>query len=145
MSRLAEFFRDADTSVGVFHPKHCLVAVFPDIEEANRAVSALIGAGYAAEDVTSASGAEVLAYAEEHQSKSGLWGLFMTGVSRTIGTEAEYADQDMDAARNGAAFVAVHCPTEQLKTEAWSVLATRNPLAARYYTSAGIEHLVGEI
>lgn len=144
MSRLATFFRDSDTAFGVFYPKHYLLAVFPNFEEARGAQAELIRAGRVEEDVIAVSGDEVIHFAEEHLSKDGLWGLLMTELSRSIGTEAAYADNDLAAAKNGAAFVAVHCPDKQVKTEAWSLLQPRRPLTARYYTSVGIEHLVGE-
>jgi hypothetical protein len=68
----------------------------------------------------------------------------MTELSRRIGTEAAYADQDLAAAKAGAAFVAVHCPTQKIKAEAWKSLETRHPLVARYYSFGGIEHMAGD-
>lgn len=145
MSRLATFFKNADTTFGVFYPKHYLLAVFQNVADADAAREALSRAGRVEEDLISASGEEVVHFAEEHLDEDGLWGLLMTELSRTIGTEAAYADNDLAAAKNGAAFVAVHCPDEKSKTEAWTVLELLRPLAARYYTAGGIEHMVGEI
>jgi len=68
----------------------------------------------------------------------------MTQLSRAIGAGAAYADHDLAAATEGAAFVAVHCPTEKLKAEAWRSLEIRHPVVARYYALAGIEDLAGE-
>jgi hypothetical protein len=53
-------------------------------------------------------------------------------------------DSDLDLAQHGAAFVAVHCPHEKTKKEAWNVLQPESPLAARYYANDGIEHLAGD-
>ena len=53
-------------------------------------------------------------------------------------------DSDLDLAQHGAAFVAVHCPTDETKKEAWNVLQLQAPLAARYYANGGIEHLAGD-
>ena len=50
----------------------------------------------------------------------------------TVGTEEAYADKDLKAAKNGAAFIAVHCPSEKIKTHVWRLLETINPLVARY-------------
>jgi hypothetical protein len=144
MNRLATFFKDADTEFGVFYPKHYLLAVFPNLPDADRAKEEFTRAGRLDEDVISVSGEEVVQFAEEHMRKDGLWGLLMTKLSRGIGTEASYADKDLAAAKNGAAFLAVHCPTEDLKTQAWNLLEPRRPLAARYYSFGGIEHLAGE-
>jgi hypothetical protein len=86
----------------------------------------------------------VVQYAEEYLVKHGLWGLLMTALSRAIGTEAVYADQDLAAAKAGAAFVAVYCPSDDAKVGAWKVLQPRHPLMARYYSAGGIEHLADE-
>ena len=68
----------------------------------------------------------------------------MRWLSRLLGTEEAYADKDLAAAKNGAAFIAVHCPTEKAKTAAWKLLEPRQPIVARYYSFGGIEHLAGE-
>ncbi|QOY90525.1 hypothetical protein [Paludibaculum fermentans] len=145
MSRLATFFKGADNAFGVFFPERHVLAVFPNFADANAALAELRLAGQVEEDVIAATGEEVVQFAEEHLYQDGLWGLLMTELSRTIGTEAAYADRDLAAAKRGEAFVAVHCPTESRKVEAWKVLETRRPLVARYYTSSGIEHMVGEL
>ncbi len=146
MSRLTTFFRGADTAFGVFFPKHHGLAVFPNFADANGAKAELHLAGYGVEgDVIAATGEEVVQFADEHLHKDGLWGLLMTELSRTIGTEAAYADNDLAAAKRGEAFVAVRCPTEKARSEAWRVLEPRRPLVARYYFSGGIEHMAGEI
>jgi hypothetical protein len=141
MSRLSTFFKNADTQFGVFYPNHYLLAVFPNLAAADRAKAELNDAGRVDEDVISVSGEEVVHFAEDHLLKDGLWGSLMTELSRAFGTEAVYADEDLAAAKKGAAFVAVHCPTEKVKTEAWKFLELRHPLVARYYSIGGIEHL----
>src|ERR1700730_5198506 len=145
MSRLSTFFKDADIEFGVFYPKHCLLAVFENLAEADRAKDELTRAGgRVREDVISVSGEEVVRFAEDHLLKDGLWGVMMTELSRMFGTEALYADKDLAAAKSGAAFIAVHCPTEKAKTAAWKLLEPRQPIVARYYSFGGIEHLAGE-
>ncbi|MBZ5636364.1 MAG: hypothetical protein LAO55_24835 [Acidobacteriia bacterium] len=144
MSRLATFFKNKDVEFGVFYPKHCILAVFENLVDADRAKKELIHAGLMDEDVISVPGEEVVRFAEDHLLKDGLWGVLMTELSRIFGTEALYADKDLAAAKKGAAFVAVHCPTEQVKIEAWKSLQPRHPTVARYYSFSGIEHLAGE-
>ena len=144
MSRLSTFFQGADVEFGVFYPKHCLLAVFENTAEADRAKKILMGAGFAPEDVISVSGEEVVRFAEDHLLKDGLWGLMMTELSRMFGTEAAYADKDLAAAKKGAAFLAVHCPDDEVKIKAWKALEPRHPIVARYYSFGGIEHLAGE-
>lgn len=144
MSRLSTFFQEEDTQFGVFYPKHYLLAVFPNFAEADCAKVKLNRSGYPSEDVISVPGEEVVHFAEDHLLKDGLWGVMMTELSRTFGTEALYADKDLAAARKGAAFVAVHCLTDDAKSEAWRILEPTHPLVARYYSMGGIEHFVGE-
>jgi hypothetical protein len=143
MNRLDTFFKESDTEWGVFYPKHYILALFPNLAEADLAKQALKRAGRSDEDVISVPGEEVVHFAEEVLIKGGLWGMLMTELSRTFGTEGLYADQDLAAAKEGAAFVAVYCPTETAKTDAWKHIEPMHPLIARYYSFGGIEHLAG--
>jgi len=144
MSRLSTFFKEADTEFGIFYPKHYLLSAFSNLEDAEHGRKELTSSGTKNEDVISVSGEEVVHFAEDHLVKDGLWGLLMTEFSRVIGTEASYADNDLAAAKKGAAFVAVHCATEDAKIAAWRVLKPTHPLTARYYSAGGIEHLAGD-
>ena len=143
-NRLSTFFKGDDTELGVFYPKNYLLAVFPSLDDACLAMAELHRRGRLEEHMIAASGEEVVRYAQEHLDKGGIWGMLMSELSRTIGTAALYADRDLAAAKEGKAFVAVLCPNEKVKAEAWKVLEPTHPLVARYYTSGGIEHLVGE-
>jgi hypothetical protein len=96
-------------------------------------------AGFVEEDVISVSGAEVVHFAHDHRLQDGLWGFLMRWLSRLLGTEEAYADKDLKAAKNRAAFIAVHCPTEKVKTDAWRLLEKIHPVVARYYRFGGIE------
>ena len=140
MSKLSVFFQDSSTQVDTFYPGQCLVAVFPDLAAAERARKSLHDAGSHLE-VVSASGDELLQFAESQRLNTGLWGTLMTELSRGLGTGAMYSDQDLDAASKGAGFVVVHCPTDEVKAGVWTLLKPTNPLAARYYGAGGIEHL----
>ena len=144
MTRAGVFFTDSDTEFGIFYPRHYLLSAFSTLEEAEHARTVLSNSGWGEKDVISMSGEEVVHFAEEHLVKDGLWGLLMAELSRVIGTEAVYADKDLAAAKKGAAFVAVHCPTVGAKCKAWRVLEPTHPLVARYYSFEGIEHLAGE-
>jgi hypothetical protein len=62
----------------------------------------------------------------------------------TVGDRGAYAHKDLAAAKKGAAFICVGCPTEKIKTDAWRLLETIHPLVVRYYRFGGIEHLAGE-
>ncbi len=144
MSRLTSFFSDKETRLGVFYPTNHLLAVFPSREDADTAKRELQKTGVRDEEIISATGDEVVRFATTIAVDDGIWGLVMNKISRAIGTEAAYSEEDFDAAQHGAAFVCVHCPTETLKESAWKSLELQHPMAARYYGFGGIEHLAGD-
>jgi hypothetical protein len=144
MNRLSAFFKGRDTHLGLFYPEHYLLAIFPNLAQADRAQERLRHVGCVEEDVISVSGEEVVRFAQDRWLQDGLWGFLMRQLSRLLGTEEAYADKDLKAAKNGAAFIAVHCPTEKIKTHAWRLLETIHPVVARYYRFGGIEHRAGE-
>jgi hypothetical protein len=143
MSRLTTFFQGADIAAGAFHAKEYLIASFSNLEEAESARIELNRTGH--EHAIAVPGDEVVSFAQESAQEKSLVGMALTQLSRAFGTEAEYGDRDLESAKRGDAFLAVHCPDENSKTEVWNVLQSRHPLVARYYSPGGIEHMVGEI
>ena len=134
MSKLATFFNGNDTEVGVFYPRHCLVATFPD-GEAQKAYLQLRSHGHSDKDVIAVSGPEVVEFAEEYAQKHGLVTKVMTEVSRFFDTEAPYADHDLKMARQGAGFVVAHC------RDRWRTAIGRRELdAAHQYHRDGRLH-----
>ncbi|MGZ6423644.1 MAG: hypothetical protein ACXWSR_22130 [Bdellovibrionota bacterium] len=141
MSLLSGFFKESDTQLGVFYPKHYLIAVFPSLENAQRAVTKLRRAGFEEDEAIAVEGREIIQLAKE---ETGPGNFLMQTLSRFFATEQMSHDQDLHLAQQGAAFVAVYCPTEDNKNEAWITLEQEGPIAARYYASDGIEHLAGD-
>ena len=138
MNRLSTFFKNSDSGVGAFYPTHHIVAVFRTSSEAVRVKKEVERLAPAAIAVT---GEELLAYIADQTAKTGLWGSVMRELSRALGTEEQYVEQDIEEAKKGASFVALYCPDEETKASLWAVLKKSQPLAARYYTAGGIEHL----
>jgi hypothetical protein len=145
MNTLTVFFKDSDTQFGIFYPNNYLIAVFPDMTAAEHAVHTLRNSGFLEEDVIAVPGAEIVCFAGELRTKDGVWSLLMQQLSRAFGTEERYTSHDLALAAAGAAFVAVYCPSEKLKSDAWKILEPAAPLVARHYTFGGIEHLKGEV
>ena len=141
MSQLATFFKGSDTRLGLFYPEHSLIAIFPDLEQAETARGKLRGAGFSDEEALATSGADLVKLVDE---ESGVFTFLMTELSRFFATEAVYTDRDLADANRGAAVLAVHCPDERTKKAAWQLIEPAAPLAARYYGTSGIEHLAGE-
>ena len=141
MSTLSNFFKESDTTLGVFYPNHYLIGVFRNLEVAQRVVGKLCYAGFAQDDVMAVTGQQVIELAKE---ESGVGSFFMQALSRFFSTEQIYTDHDLDHARHGAGFLAVYCPTEKTEKEAWAIIEPEAPIDARFYTSGGIEHLAGD-
>jgi hypothetical protein len=141
MSVLADFFKGADTKMGVFYPNHYLVAVFRDPQKAALAVQKLWNAGFERSDAIATDGSAVV---ELDKEETGLTGFVMQAMSRFFATEQVFTDHDLEHARRGAGFLAVHCPSDDLKKKAWSIVKGEAPLDARYYGTDGIDHLAGD-
>jgi hypothetical protein len=141
MSLLTHFFKGSDTRLGVFYPNHYLIAVLLNLETAQRAAKKLRLMGFAEDEVIAVGGQDFIELSKE---ETGLGAFLMQALSRFFATEQKSHDSDLYLARHGAAFVAVHCPLEKTKQDAWSVLQSETPLAARYYARDGIEHLAGD-
>jgi hypothetical protein len=141
MSLLTGFFKESDTQLGVFYPKHYLIAVFHDSRAARQAVKELWAAGFAEDEAIAVAGQEFVDLAKE---ETGPGNFVMQALSRFFATEQKTHDTDISRAQHGAGFVAVHCLSDASKEEAWGMLQPQVPLAARYYGSAGIEHLAGD-
>jgi hypothetical protein len=141
MSTLKGFFKESDTELGVFYPKHYLIAVFQNLASAQKAVSKLRLAGFPEDEAIAVGGDDLLQLTKE---ESGPGRSLMQAMSRFFATEQKSHDKDLDLAAHGAAFVAVHGAVPKTKDEAWNVLKDESPLAARYYAADGIEHLAGD-
>jgi len=149
MSVLNAFFKGSDTKFGIFYPVHYIVAIFPDLQAARAAEKALHQSIRSREfeenDVISVPGSEVIRYSDEHLKDTTLGALLMQKLSAMFQTEEIYTKHDLMLAEHGAAFVAVYCPNEARKQEAWGILQPLSPMVARYYALGAIDHLKGEV
>jgi hypothetical protein len=144
LTALAEFFRGADTHLGIFSPRSHLIALFPDLAGAQRAERNLLDAGFPEDEVIAAPGEAVVELVKEHAQHSGVGTFLMQQLSRMFETEEVYADHDFTLASRGAGFLAVHAHGEAVKQKAWKLIEPANPTVARHYTLGGVEHLKGE-
>ena len=144
MSVLADFFKGADTQLGIFAPRGHMVALFPDFPTAQKAERTLLDAGFAPDEVIAVPGDAVVELVNEHARHSGPADLLMQGLSRMFETEEVYADHDFKLASGGAGFLAAHTPNQHRKQGAWKLIEPFDPIVARYYSLIGVEHLKGE-
>lgn len=121
VNRLSSFFKDsAGGGAGAFYPTDHIVTVFPTTVEAVRVKNEL--------DLASPAAIGVLEFATDEAAKEGIGGALKRELSKMIGTEAQYFDQDLEEARKGAAFVAAYCPDEESKSSIWRLLKSVNPI-----------------
>lgn len=141
MTALTHFFKESDSSMGVFYPLHYIIATFPTFESTSLAAQALQNAGYSSEEVLAVRGSEILKYFEEFRANSGLWSGVMTMLSRAFGTEQIFADDDAHDAREGAGFLAIHSPAEADAKRIQELLIPFGPKAMHWYLSGGVQIL----
>ena len=113
MSKLAEFFQGMHTEIGslVFYPTHFMFAAFPSLALARGARAKLIECGWEESEVHVASDTDVLEFFQEFRSEKGLWARFVRGSG--LIEEVRFCELDIERARAGACFIAIHCRTEQ--------------------------------
>ena len=61
------------------------------------------------------------------------------GISRAVGTEHGYVEDDLKHAREGGAFLFVYVPTDETVQRARAIVDASAPVLARRYMSLGIE------
>lgn len=135
------FFKDGDSSFGMFYPKHYTLAGFDGAAAAETAAQALRDAGFAAEDVRVVDG-RFLVEELESQSDADWLERLKASIAEFIGTETYFIDQDIALAQRGGAFVFVYTPDETTGHRAESVLRDHNPVYARRYLAMAIERLI---
>ena len=85
MNRLSAFFKGRDTDLGLFYPEHYLLAVFPNLAQADRAQERLRHAGCVEEGVIYVSGEEVVHFAQDRWPQRWIMGIPDEMVVATVG------------------------------------------------------------
>lgn len=128
-------FKHGDTEFGIFYPTGYVLSVYSDAVRADGAIAALRAAGFMADDLVVASGADVLAYSREMRANRGLFSRFEHFVAGLYGDEAELADELVRLAERGHTFVAVHAPTEAATTRVSEAVHPFAPVVLRKFDS----------
>ena len=110
MSTLKGFFKESDTQLGVFYPKHYLIAVFRHLPTAQQAVAKLRLAGFAEDEAIAVAGEDVLELTKE---ESGPGNFLMQAVSRFFATEQVSHDSDLRSGRAGGCLCGGALPASQ--------------------------------
>ncbi len=133
--------KDGETSFGSFYPKNYVLAVFKTDAEAAHAGEALSAAGFSAEDVIVASGADIVEHDGAVRSQQGLLAKLGEKWSRLYTDEAADADALMAFAAQGAAFVLAYAPDDAITERARGLLRVFTPPIFRKYDALKITEL----
>ena len=133
--------KDGSQSFGSFYPKHYVLAIFDTDDEARRAGTALSAAGFAADDVIVASGADVVAHEQQAKAEQSVFAKLGEQWSKLYTDESDVAHKLMDAARKGAAFVLAYAPEDDQTQRATAVLKPMHPPILRKYDALTVSDL----
>ena len=136
MNKLVDYFGSSVERLGAFYPTYCLVAIFRNLADAEATLHKLLSAGFAPTDAIAADGKAVLQFDKDEKD---LARFILQAISRFFATEQVFADHDLEDARHGAGFLAVRCPTDDLKNAAWRL---SNP---KYRLTRAITRVWGSI
>ena len=109
------FFKEGDTSLGTFYPRHYIVAGFHNLADAQAAEAEFRRAGTPPEDVRAADGDFVTGQLESRRGANWLERMEQRLVE-FAGTETGYIREDADLARDGGAFLFVYAPDDSRAT-----------------------------
>ena len=141
MKQRWDFFKETDSSFGVFYPKNYVVAAFETLERAQEIEARFRADGFDADEVTAAPGGFVVNEVESQKDANWL-DRARAGIAAAIGTETGYIDDDLKLARRGGAFLFVHVPDDPTMVRVRALLARAHPIYARRYLTGAIERLV---
>jgi hypothetical protein len=135
------FFKEGDSSFGLFYPKNYTLAGFTGQEQAEAAARELRAARCPDDDVRVVSGSFVVDYLES-QADAGWLERVKAAIAEFIGTETYFIDQDIALARRGGSFLFVYTPDDQSSERVETVLIRHPVVHARRYLPLAIERLV---
>ena len=141
MKQRWSFFKESDSSFGLFYPHKYIVAGFETPTRAQQVEQDFLSQGFTADDVASATGDFVVRQLES-QDDANLLDRMKAEIARIAGTEAGYIDDDLKLARRGGGFLFVYVPTDADAERATALLKRAHPVYARRYLNLAIERLI---
>ena len=95
-----------------------------------------------ADAVLAVTGPDVLDFFKQFREHTGILGELMRSVSRFFGTEATFADSDIEDARHGAGFLAIHSLSDSEAAQIVELIRPLEPLTMQWYLAGGIRSLI---
>lgn len=135
-----DFFKESDTSMGVFYPLHYVLAAFDNAVRANEIRQVFLDSGFAEDDVAVVDGPFLVDRLESTEG-SNLAEKAGQQIVRAVGTEFGYIDDDRKTAERGGVFLFVYTPDQESTDSAIEVLKFAHPIYARRYNLAGIHRI----
>ncbi len=141
MGRHWDFFKESNTSMGVFYPLHYVLAAFDSEALAEEAYRAFVDSGYDEEDVTSVSGSFLVKHIESTESSS-IAERVGQSIEKGAGTEFAYIEDDRKMANRGGAFLFVYAPDDTATEDITARLRRLHPIYARRYNKLGVHRII---
>jgi hypothetical protein len=141
MTRQWDFFKEGDTSFGVFYPVHYIVAGYANLADAEAAAAAFRKNGTPAEDVQAFDGDVVARQLESRHGDNWLEHM-ESKLVEFVGTETGFVREDAYLAQRGGAFLFAYAPDDGRMAAARRVFAQHGPKYARRYLKVAIERIV---
>ncbi len=135
-----DFFKESDTSMGVFYPLHYVLAAFESDVRAREVRERFVAGGFAGDDVAAVDG-PFLADTLESLEGSGAIERAQQAIVRFVGTELGYIEDDRKTAVRGAGFLFAYTPDADSTQRAIDLLKRAHPIYARRYNAAGIHRI----
>ena len=142
MTSAANFFKQSDPAFGVFYPTNYLFAAFSSYPAAEAARETLLKSGYVEDETLTIRGEELIEISEDAHADAGFWSRLTAHISRILGTEELFLDDDLRHAQAGAGFLAVYCPGEEEGRRIQKLLDPLEPVSMRRYSSFAIERMI---
>ncbi len=141
MTQEWDFFKEGDTSLGVFYPLHYIVAGYANLADAEAAAAAFRNNGTPSEEVQAVEGRVVVQQIESRHGENWLEHMESKLVD-FVGTEKGFIREDADLAQRGGAFLFAYAPDDRHMATARRVFAQHGPKYARRYLKVAIERIV---
>jgi hypothetical protein len=143
MTTASAFFKnEAGEGFGVFYPTDYLISIFPSHQIALQARERLEQNSTKPEEILVLSGDEFVALSNKVHHDASAWSRITSRISKIVGTEELHLEHDLQQARNGGAFLAVYCPTQEEGQRIYHLLKSLGPLAMRRYSPYAIDRIV---
>jgi hypothetical protein len=137
------FFKDeAGEGFGVFYPTDYLIAIFPSHRIALQARDLLEQSGNRSEETLVLTGNEFVSLSDEIHKNASTWSRLTSQISKLLGTEELHLEHDLMQAREGGAFLAVYCPTQEEGQRIYHIVKPLGAVAMRRYSPYTIDRII---